>query len=285
MPNRQPRSVDFLKQRAKSMCNIGTGKRASMDEIAIELPGSMGRVVRIGHTVHRRVHRNTPAVHALLRHFEEIGFNGAPKVLGFDEQGREILGYVRGIAGHYPLTPYVLSESTLIGLALLLRRFHDATARSSIPQTVVWHHAIPGPREVICHGDAGPYNIIFRNRVPVALIDFDRAAPGPRIWDIAFVVYRFAPLCDLQERMFTATFLQQIAGRIRTFLGAYGFCGAHELFDWIQLRLKTEIDWLCAENGEDDARRRKFVEDGHAEFYKRDLRAISGVATTLQGLI
>jgi tRNA A-37 threonylcarbamoyl transferase component Bud32 len=105
-----------------------------------------------------------------------------------------MLSYIIGTAGHYPLKPYVLSESTLIRLALLLRQFHDATISFSLPENFGWQNPIIGKREVICHGDAGPYNIIFRNSQPVALIDFERATPGPRIWDIAFVLYRFAPL-------------------------------------------------------------------------------------------
>jgi len=49
---------------------------------------------------------------------------------------------------------------------------------------------------VICHGDIGPYNTIHVANKAVALIDFERAAPGPRIWDLAFAVYRFAGLCE-----------------------------------------------------------------------------------------
>jgi hypothetical protein len=71
----------------------------------------------------------------------------------------ELASYIVGTAGHYPLKPYVLSESTLTRLGLLLRQFHDATISFSLPEKVVWHNAINGKREVICHGDAGPYNI------------------------------------------------------------------------------------------------------------------------------
>ena len=50
--------------------------------------GSMTTVVRVGDTVRRPVGRWTPAVHSLLRHSEEVGFEGAPRVLGFDDQNR-----------------------------------------------------------------------------------------------------------------------------------------------------------------------------------------------------
>lgn len=53
-------------------------------------------VVRVGDTVRRPLHRNSEFVHALLRHFEAVGFDGAPRLLGVDDQGREILTYVEG---------------------------------------------------------------------------------------------------------------------------------------------------------------------------------------------
>jgi Phosphotransferase enzyme family len=225
-----------------------------------ELSGLRSRVVRIGGTVRREVHQNTPAVKALLSHLEETGFTAAPRWLGFDEEGRETLSYITGTAGHYPLKPHVLSESTLTRLGLLLRRFHDATISFSLPENVVWQNAINAKGEVICHGDAGPYNIIFRNKQPVALIDFERATPGPRVWDIAFVVYRFAPLCDSPKQGFTPAFLKAIARRIRVFLSAYGFAQNDDLFDWMQLRLKTEIDLFVSGKTDDPIRRQKKIE-------------------------
>jgi Phosphotransferase enzyme family len=250
-----------------------------------EFSGLRSHVVRIGGTVRREVHQNTPAVKALLSHLEETGFTAAPRWLGFDEEGRETLSYIIGSAGHYPLKPYVLSESTLTRLGLLLRRFHDATVSFSLPENVVWQNAINPKGEVICHGDAGPYNIIFRNKQPVALIDFERATPGPRVWDIAFVVYRFAPLCDSPKQGFTPAFLEAIARRIRVFLSAYGFAQNDDLFDWMQLRLKTEIDLFVSGKTDDPIRRQKKIEAGHLDLYKRDLHLIAGISGFLRKLL
>ena len=50
-----------------------------------------GRVVRIGDTVRRPQRATSPAIHALLRHLADVGFPGAPRFLGIDEQGREVL--------------------------------------------------------------------------------------------------------------------------------------------------------------------------------------------------
>ena len=69
--------------------------------------------VRIGDTVRRRSGRWTPAVHALLRHLESVGFDAAPRVLGMDGQGREVLSYIEGQAGVYPLPETLWSDAVL----------------------------------------------------------------------------------------------------------------------------------------------------------------------------
>jgi hypothetical protein len=256
-----------------------------MDGTPPKFAGPTTRVVRIGQTVRRPAHRNTAAVQALLKYLEDAGFDGAPRALGVDDEGREMASFIHGTAGHYPLRPFVLTESTLIRLGLLLRRFHDATVGFSLPGDVRWHNSQGHNGRVICHGDAGPYNTIFRDGAPVAFIDFERAAPGPRIWDIAFVIYRYAPLCDLRERALTHAFLRQVAKRIRTLSGAYGFFENHDLFDWIRLRLKTEIRLFEDGENEDTARRRKLIEAGHLALYRRDLRLIAGISPVLRRLI
>ena len=224
-------------------------------------------------------------VQALLGHLEQVGFDEAPRALGIDEEGREMVSYISGEAGHYPLKPYVLSESTLLRIGLLLRRFHDATIGFSLPKHLVWRNIVGGTSEVICHGDAGPYNIIFRNGAPVGLIDFERATPGPRVWDIAFVVYRFAPLCDLREQTLAPPFLRQIARRIRVLLDGYGFSQKDDLLEWIQLRLKTEIHLFESTETDDLALRQEKIEAGHLDLYKRDLRLIEEVSGDLRALI
>ena len=256
-----------------------------MEHIAPQFSGAMSHVVRIGQTVRRPVHRNTAAVQVLLKHLEQVGFDEAPRALGVDGEGREVLSYISGTAGHYPLKPYVLSESTLVRIGLLLRRFHDATTTFSLPKHLIWQNTVSGINEVICHGDAGPYNIIFKNSAPVGLIDFERATPGPRVWDIAFVAYRFAPLCDLREQPLTPGFLRQIARRIRILLDAYGFSQKDDLLEWIQLRLKAEIGLFECAEPDNLALRQEKIDAGHLGLYKRDLRLIEDVSGDLRKLI
>jgi hypothetical protein len=67
--------------------------------------GDLNVVVQIGDTVRRPVGPWSFAVHALLRHFEAVGFDGAPRFLGIDDEGREILSYVEGDAAFAPVPP------------------------------------------------------------------------------------------------------------------------------------------------------------------------------------
>jgi len=56
-------------------------------------------VFRVGDTVRRR--STGPAVHALLGYLERVGFPYAPRLLGVDERGREVLTYQRGASGRH----------------------------------------------------------------------------------------------------------------------------------------------------------------------------------------
>ena len=58
--------------------------------------GSVSSVVRVGDTVHRRPGVRAGFVHELLGFFQQSGWPGAPRFLGFDEQGREILSFMDG---------------------------------------------------------------------------------------------------------------------------------------------------------------------------------------------
>jgi hypothetical protein len=139
----------------------------------------------------------TPAVHALLRYLEASGFDGAhPRVLGTDEQGREILTY---IPGEVPdrASPDIVTEQALAEIGQLLHRYHEAVSGFELPAGVVWHHSeIPGARTVVCHNDISPRNTVFRDGRPVAFLDWDLASPAPPAWDLAHAAWQFVPLSD-----------------------------------------------------------------------------------------
>ena len=103
-------------------------------------------VVRIGDTVRRPHGPHSGYVRELLDQLERSGFDGAPRALGRDDQGRDVYSF---IPGEVPLDLGLFSDVQLRSAFELLRRFHDATAGS----------ALAGAAEVVCHGDVSPCNI------------------------------------------------------------------------------------------------------------------------------
>jgi len=147
------------------------------EEIPLGGGWSTGGVVRVGETVRRPSVHATQTMRDILVHLEAVGFDEAPRWLGLDAQGRDVLTYVHGDT-YSDCRGIVWQDDQLTASAALLRRYHDATAGSPVA----------GGREVVCHGDVGPWNLIWRDGLPVALIDFDNARPGARVEDVGYAL-------------------------------------------------------------------------------------------------
>lgn len=188
--------------------------------------GKLNQVVRAGDTVRRRAGPWSAAIQALLGHLQESGFTGAPRPLGFDAQGREVLSYLKGAVEQPPFPAYVTSDVALAALAHLLRHFHDAQAGFVPPADVAWQYAPGAPTSgpVICHNDLATWNVLFRNQAPAAMIDFDLAAPAPRLWDVVYVAWRWVPLYGPQSATRFGLLLDLPARlrRLALFAAAYG---------------------------------------------------------------
>jgi hypothetical protein len=177
--------------------------------------GDVNVVVRVGDTVRRPVGEWSPAVHALLRHFEAVGFDGAPRFLGIDEQGREILSFIEGEAARGPVPA---GDDVLVALARLVRRAHEASSGFEPPQDAAWFAGGDGP--LICHRDLFPSNVILRDGLPAALIDWDLAGPGEPLDDVASAAYFWASLrTDAAERGLP---VDRRVERVRLLCDAYG---------------------------------------------------------------
>ena len=148
-------------------------------------------VVRIGATVRKPVTSATPAVEALLEHLAAEGFQAAPRTLGRDELGRQVLEYIPGVLAD---TVPPLSEEDLEHLGQLVRRLHDTLQTFVPPANAAWNVAIPPDREeLICHNDLAPWNLV-RDGDRWVFIDWDGAGPGSRLWDLGYLAQGFVPL-------------------------------------------------------------------------------------------
>jgi aminoglycoside phosphotransferase (APT) family kinase protein len=153
-------------------------------EHEIQLPqgGTVVGVVRVGDTVRRPRGPRAEYARAVLGRLEERGVP-APRFLGIDGRGRDILSYIKGETGrdrtNWP-------DMQLSQVALLVRAMHDATSGD----------ALAGGAEVVCHNDLAPWNLVLDGDAPIAFIDYDDAAPGARLDDLGYLLWTFLRLGD-----------------------------------------------------------------------------------------
>ncbi len=234
--------------------------------------GNVNQVVRIGDTVRRTLGPWSEVVHQLLHHLEAQGFEGSPRFLGVDQQGREILSYFEGEVG---FMPYVWSEASLVEAAQLLRRYHDATIGFVAPEAANWQwvHSDSSRHEVICHLDFAPYNIVFRDEKPYALIDFDFAGPGPRVWDVAIAAYWFVPLSfgDDMGGVNLQDDLDDESRQLKLLCSTYGIEPDSELLDTVEERLEFICELIRTRSAAGEPAWQKMFEEGHLVHWEREL--------------
>jgi hypothetical protein len=177
-------------------------------------------IVKVGDTVRRPTGSWTPGVHALLAHLERCGYGGAPRALGVDGEGREVLTYIAGDVVWPDHVELVESGAALAEIAATIRAFHDAVASFAGVGDFAWSErgADPsGPAEILCHNDLAPWNLVHGGDGGWAFIDWDLAAPGRRSWDLALALLSLVPLMPGRTRTDVRT-----RERIATFRAAYG---------------------------------------------------------------
>lgn len=205
----------------------------------VRLPGgNTTGAVLIDGVIHKRASPWTPTVHALLRYLEEVGFPGAPRALGFDSSGREMLSYLPGetIGDRDPWPAWVWADSMLVQVGQWLRRLHDLTADFRPPADERWFiGGVMRPGLIAGHQDAAPYNAVVDGERLVGFCDWDIAGPSSREWDLAFSMLPWVPLApDAPGPSDAAGTGEPDAGersrRFHLLLDAYGFEGDREVF-------------------------------------------------------
>jgi hypothetical protein len=197
------------------------------DQLEVALPGGMGSggaVVRVGDTVRRPVREWSASVDAFLDHLAAVGFGGAPRRLGRDDQGREVLTFIEGEVAVPPFPEWAASEELLVSVAELQRAMHDASRSFVVPHDAVWQQAnLPptGPGAIVCHNDLCVENVVTRDGLAVAFIDFDFAAPADPLVDIAIAARHWVPVRDPVDVDPEWAHVDQVA-RMRAFLDAHG---------------------------------------------------------------
>ncbi len=204
-----------------------------------------GRVTRRGDVVLRPSNPHSPSVHGFLIALRAIGFAGASMPDGFEPDGRERFLFIEG---EVPLPPYpdwAQSDAALASVTTLLAAFHRASAGVD-PGPASWSTEMADPLggPVVCHNDVCLENVVFRDGVAVGLLDFDFAAPGRPVHDLA----QFARMCVPVDDELSAARLgwrqPSRADRLRLVADTYGL-GARE-----RLELLGSLDWSMQKGGE-----------------------------------
>jgi Ser/Thr protein kinase RdoA (MazF antagonist) len=187
-------------------------------------------VVRVAGTVRRPPQPNSELVRLLLAHLAALHLEIALRYLGTDQQGREMFTYLAGDVPAELNTSF--SEATLTAAAQLIRRFHHATADTELTSG----------QEVVCHNDLSPCNFVFRSGKPVAMIDFDNAAPDAQLHDLGYALFLWLNLGtdgpDAAEQ----------ARRIKIFSDAYGVMPGPEIVGAIAAAVAGSIQRLRADD-------------------------------------
>lgn len=205
-------------------------------EIAAEIPLSGGRmtsgVVRVGDTVRRPVGPRSPFVHALLKLLDERGVTVAPRLVGVDAAGREVLSYLEGWVPPN-LEGRCWRDDQIIAAAGVVRQVHDATEGSTLADAF----------EVVCHGDLSPCNFVFVDGTPRYVIDFDAASPGTRRSDLAYMAWMW--LIGDEDGSEVPPLTSRLR-QMRILLDAYELVDRHGFAEAIQERQRAVRDSMSS---------------------------------------
>lgn len=197
----------------------------------------MDAPVRIGDTVRRAVGPSTELSHRVLRHLEDAGVGWAPRALGIDEEGREILTWIPGA------TVTNGQEIDLPDLTRMVRTLHDLTVDFA-----------PG-EECVIHDDLQPRNVVVRQGKPVGLIDWEQARPGRRVEDVANLCWSFVEPTPQSE-------CSEVGERWRAIADHYGLEPRHHLVTTILARMSNCAEDIVREASRGSVRHRRLAERG-----------------------
>ncbi|CAN5626630.1 phosphotransferase [soil metagenome] len=223
----------------------------------------------VGDTVRRMMGPWSRATHALLSHLEKVGFVESPRLVGMDEQGREMLTYIEGetVGDTTPWPEWAWCEGTVLEVASLLRRYHAAVAdfRPSELQCRLARTRMTD-EQVVCHNDVAPYNIVYRGGRIAGLIDWDVASPAAPEWDLAFAAWQFVPLhhADLASRLGVDATADR-SHRLRLLCDGYGLERRDGFVDLIVERIEASIEGIQNKARAGDEAFASLLAAGHVE--------------------
>ncbi len=213
-------------------------------------------VMRVGDTVRRPT---TPSVNAFLQHLEREGFEHAPRYVGTDDEGRQLLSWVPGQMRD-ALGPASLDELASVGG--VIRQFHDASASFVVPEGAVWNVPIPPDRhDLIVHHDLAPWNLVVEQD-QLTFIDWDGCGPGSRLWDLSYAAHGFAVIHAGMP-------VAEVAGRLAALVDGYRLDHADRvsLVPMLARRTRSMHDLLVAGDRDGVQPWARLFAEGHGDHW------------------
>jgi hypothetical protein len=237
-----------------------------------KLPGgNVGGAVRVGDTVRRPTGPWTPAVHALLRYLEGR-VPGVPRVLGFDNTGREVLEYLPGEV--VDLAGERLPEARLVALVKWVRLLHTAVPQYSHPGPWrMWRVAEP---TLVGHNDLGAYNLCWRGDELAGVFDWDLAGPTNPLMELAFVAWNGVPMWAVDQS--PDVYVEAAVRRVTLIADTYGGIEPLDLLHAIPARIELMVEGIPRAAAAGDVGMANLVAGGH---HARDVETLA----TLRGLV
>ena len=242
------------------------------------LPGGReGKITKAENRVLRPWNVWTPHVQKFLEFMQENGFVNIPRPYGKSESGMEQVSFVEGVVYNDCLPDVILTDDVLAEVAKVLRRYHEVGEAYThlLTGEETWMLTERFPVEVMCHGDFAPYNVTFVDGHVHGIIDFDTLHPGPRLWDVAYAVYRWVPFVSPDNPDYRGNLEEQIR-RLKLFADCYGLNTEEreQLPDMMWERINSLVTYMKTEADAGNEDVRKNIADGHLQLYLDDMQYI-----------
>ena len=168
-----------------------------MEENLVGGVANVGEVVRRGEFVLRPTNPYSLTIHGFLKALRRTGFQGASLPVDIGKDCRERLIYIEGDVPVPPFPTWAQSDTALASVTRLISSFHKASSKVGIP-VGSWSEEMADPEggPIICHNDVCLENVVFRDGEAIGLLDFDFAAPGRPIYDLAALALMCVPIDD-----------------------------------------------------------------------------------------
>jgi hypothetical protein len=215
----------------------------------------------------------SPTVHAFLRYIRGQGLTCVPEPIAIEGEVERLVA-IEGDAGADGWK-HQHSDAGLRSAVRLLRTVHDASVGWEPPDAVFRVPEVTSDGESVwCHGDIGPWNMIWRGDEAVGLIDWDFLHRGPRLDDIAYGLRWFIPARSDENALEWHHFptVPDRAHRVQIFLETYGGLQPFDVAETVAARIEVTMahELALAEAGVEP--QRTWVTEGSQEWAAREAR-------------